>query len=109
MYESRSNLIEPAPRLGPHDPTQLAAFIEAWEMAKLAYSKVLKDGVHRTDAELVRDKAYNDFLQAGMRIHRLGGTEAVGVVSAYLGRWHQVDDTRHFQRLWNGLLPHKAH
>lgn len=109
MHETRSHLIEPEPIRGPSDPGQLAAFIEAWETAKLAYSQVLKDGVHRPDAELAQDEAYCQLLQAGLRIHRLGGTEAVGVVSAYLGRWHHVDDTGHFQRLWNGLLPQKAH
>lgn len=109
MYETRSHLIEPMPIRGPSDPRQLVAFIEAWETAKAAYGQVLKDGVHRPDAELARDDAYYQLLQAGLRIHRIGGCEAVGVVSACLGRCHHVDDTRHFQRLWNGLLPRAAH
>ncbi|KAF0114656.1 MAG: hypothetical protein FD150_1443 [Rhodobacteraceae bacterium] len=109
MYEIRSHLIEPALRRSPSDPEKLAAFIEAWETAKAAYSQVLKDGLNRPDAELARDDAYRQLLQAGLRIHRIGGSEAVGVVSAYLERCHKVDDTRHFQRLWNGLLPCTSH
>lgn len=109
MYETRFHLIEPAPRRSPSDPEQLAAFIEAWETAKAAYSQVLKDGVHRPDVELARDDAYRKLLKAGLLIHRIGGSDAVDVVSACLGRCHQVDHTHHFQRLWNGLLTCKSH
>lgn len=109
MYETRRRDIEPALNAIPNDPKRLAAFIEAWEVAKHAYGEVLRAGVHRPDTELVRDRAYQKLLQAGLQIHRLGGSEAVGVVSTCLGRCHQEDSTLHFQRLWDGLVPKVAH
>jgi hypothetical protein len=109
MHDTRSHHIAPAPHQVLTDPTQLAAFIEAWEVAKVAYGEVLKGGVYRSDAELARDGAYRRLLQAGLRIHQMGGTEAVAVVSARLGHCHQQDSTCHFERLWCGLVPAKVH
>lgn len=109
MDEIRYRGIEPELNAIPNDPKWLAAFIETWEVAKHAYGEVLRAGIHRPDAELVRDGAYQQLLRAGLQIHRLGGSEAVGVVSTCLGRCHQEDSTLHFQRLWNGLVPKVAH
>lgn len=109
MQDTSRHHIEPAPHRIVSDSTQLVAFIEAWEVAKIAYGEVLKDGVHRPDAELARDGAYRRLLQAGLRIHRLGGAEAVAVVSACLGRCHHEDSACHFERLWCGLVPAKVY
>jgi len=109
MYQSRLLDIELAPRHGSVDPIALAAFLDAWETAKTAYSDVLRIGVHRPDNELARDESYRKLLQAGLRIYRLGGSGAVGVVSEYLGRFDDQESAGHFKRLWCGLLPEKAH
>lgn len=109
MYDIQSGLIEPSSQQFLDDPIQLAAFIEAWEIAKRAYCEVLSDGIDRSDLELARDKSYQVFLQAGLRIHRLGGREAIGIVSACLGRSHHQGGVCHLQRLWSGLLPQTSH
>lgn len=105
MYDIQSRLIEPSSPQFLVDPIQLAAFIDAWEIAKRAYCEVLSAGIERSDLELARDKSYQRLLQVGLRIYRLGGREAIGAVSSYLGRCHHYAGVSHLHRLWNGLLP----
>jgi hypothetical protein len=109
MYDFQSRLIEPSSPQFLVDPIQLAAFIDAWEIAKNAYCEVLSVGIDRSDRELAQDRSYRRLLQAGLRIHRLGGSDTIGVVSACLERCHHQDGVRHLQRLWNGLLPEPSH
>lgn len=109
MHEIQSRLIEPSSPQFLVDPIQLAAFIDAWEIAKNAYREVLSAGIDRSDLELARDKSYQQLFQAGLRLYRLGGSEALGVVSARLGRSHDQHGDCHLQRLWNGLLPGTSH
>lgn len=109
MYETRIRLPKTADRQQFADPAQLAELLEAWEIAKSAYREVLFEGIDRPDLELARDPAYGQLLQAGVRIHRLGGTEAVKVVSRYLGHSENQDSDLHFRRLWAGLISGKGH
>lgn len=109
MYEIQSRLVEPPSPRFLVDPIQLAAFIEAWEIAKRAYGEVLEAGIDRSDLELARDKSYQQLFQAGLRLYRLGGSEALGVVSARLGRSHDQHGDCRLQRLWNVLLPGMSH
>ena len=109
MYETPSARNEPVTIQGSGDPAHLASLIEAWEVAKVAYCEILKSGVNRSDVELARDISYRRLLRAGLCIHRLGGSDAVGVVAACLDRSLNQEGARHFDRLWNGLLPGRRH
>ncbi|MAQ45914.1 MAG: hypothetical protein CL812_08650 [Confluentimicrobium sp.] len=83
----------------------IAECIDAWEIARRSYSAVLEAGVNRPDKELARDDAYRKLLLAGQKLHRLGGAETIGLISAHLGRSHQLASVEHFERLWCGLMP----
>jgi len=109
MYETPHSRIEPVTIQKLGDPAQLSALLEAWEVAKVAYCEILKSGVDRSDRELARDLSYRQLLQAGLCIHRLGGSDAVAVVAACLDRSLNQEGARHFDRLWNGLLPGRRH
>lgn len=109
MFETSHHSIADARHQLPDDPTLLADFIEAWELARISFGSVLEAGVQRSDVELAKDTAYRQFLQAGLRIHYLGGPGAVGAVSACLQREHHHIDACHFQRLWYGLMLGQGH
>jgi hypothetical protein len=101
--------LELVPQQVMADPAQIMAFIDAWELAKAAYGEVLRAGMNRSDSELAQDPAYGQLLQAGLRVHKLGGTDAVGAVSKCLGQCLSQGSSRHFARLWNGLVPETTH
>lgn len=109
MYEARHHGVVAGHQPLPRDPTVLSDFIDAWELARVSYGAILQAGLQRSDVELAKDKAYRQFLQAGLWIHYLGGTGAVGAVSACLQRENHQVDACHFQRLWYGLLPSEEH
>ncbi|WP_166507061.1 hypothetical protein [Frigidibacter mobilis] len=109
MYDPISRLSEPQPRQLAADPGHLAAFIEAWEAARISYADVLRGGVDRSDIELARDHAYRRLLDADLQIHRLGGTDAVRVVSESLEMRMSQAGSCHFKRLWSGLVPGRGH
>lgn len=101
--------LEPAQQQGLADPAQIMALIDAWEIAKFAYGEVLRSGMNRSDSEMAQDQAYGQLLRAGLRIHNLGGSDAVGAVSKCLGQCLNQGSSYHFARLWNGLLPETTH
>jgi hypothetical protein len=102
--------LDPAPQQqAMADPEQIMTFIDAWELAKVAYGEVLRAGMNRSDSELAQDPAYGQLLQAGLRIYKLGGSDAVEAVSKCLGQCLNQGNARHFARLWNGLVPETAH
>ena len=72
--------------------------------AKTAYEQLLRDGIG-TDIELSRSHDYRRFLSAGMAILREGGSAAVHAASFQLIASVPGADPRHFERLWDGLLP----
>ncbi len=82
--------------------------IDAWEMARSAYEKVLAAGVNRSDIALAHDKNYNCLLMAGQKIFRLGGAPAVSSVAHRLGNISIEASARHFDRLRQGLIPEKT-
>ena len=84
---------------------QIADCIDAWEIARRSYSDVLEAGINRPDKDLARDDAYRKLLLAGQKLHRLGGTEAIGLISTHLGQSHRLASVEHFERLWRGLMP----
>jgi len=108
MYGTRFRSTKTLPWQLTADPAQLAAFIDAWETARASYGEVLRAGVDRSDIELAHDLAYRRLLEAGLQIHRLGGDDAVQVVSECLERMNQTDAS-HFKRLWGGLVPGRGH
>ena len=109
MYGTRFRSPETLPRQLTADPAQLAAFIDAWEAARSSYGEVLRAGVDRSDIELAHDLAYRRLLEAGLQIHRLGGADAVRVVSECLELRMNQTGGRHFKRLWSGLVPGRGH
>jgi hypothetical protein len=84
---------------------EIDELIEAWELARCSYQKVLVDGVNRSDIALAHDKNYNTLLLAGRRIFSLGGASAVASVAHRLGKLSAEASTLHFERLWQGMLP----
>lgn len=109
MYGTRFRSTEALPRQLAADPAQLAAFIDAWETARASYGEVLRAGVDRSDIELAHDLAYRRLLEAGLQIHRLGGADAVRVVSECLALRMNQTGAHHFKRLWSGLVPGRGH
>ena len=86
----------------------IADCIEAWELARRSYAHLLIAGVNRPDTDLARDASYLQLLMAGQKLHRIGGSEALGFVSAQLGQSHLLANVEHFERLWCGLVPEKT-
>lgn len=84
---------------------RIIEYIETWELAKRSYATLLETGIDRSDKDLARDCAYRLLLQAGQKLHLMGGAEAVGIVSVQLGQSHQLASAQHFERLWRGLMP----
>lgn len=109
MSKLTARCLEPVPQKVVADPAQIMDFIDAWELAKAAYGEVLRAGINRSDSELAQDRAYGQLLQAGLRVHKLGGTDAVGAVSKCLSQCLSQGSSRHFARLWNGLVPETNH
>ena len=109
MYETKFRSPETLPRQLTADPAELAAFIDAWETARASYAEVLRAGVDRSDIELAHDLAYRRLLEAGLQIHRLGGADAVRVVSERLALRMNQTGAHHFKRLWSGLVAGRGH
>jgi len=72
-------------------------------------AEALRAGVDRSDVELAHDLAYRRLLEAGLQIHRLGGADAVRVVSESLEMRMSQAGSCHFRRLWSGLVPGRGH
>lgn len=95
----------------PHDSStstyteQVVLFLNAWEEAFDAYQHLVSEGVSRDDHELAVDQQYARLLQAGQRIHWIGGQAAVKTAARTLGKSIPDGTPSHFDRLWCGLLP----
>lgn len=87
---------------------QLEDLLDTWEVARSAYGRVLQAGVERSDAQLAKDNDYQQLLQAGIKLQRLGGPSVVGFASKLIGTSVANGCPKHFERLWAGLLPADA-
>lgn len=76
--------------------------------ARFAYQRLLSLGLDASDRELARRGDYRRFLTAGLQILRQGGPLAVSSARATIVASVPGADARHFDRLWDGLLPDRA-
>jgi hypothetical protein len=108
MTGIRTSVISPNVGRLTDDPDKLFEFLDAFELARHSYVRVLDNGVDRPDVELAHDQDYRQLLRAGQRLLRVGGTSAVSAASRCLSASAENAAEGHFGRLWHGLLPDRA-
>jgi hypothetical protein len=71
----------------------------------VAYANLLRAGIDADDRTLARSPDYSDLLMSGLAIRHRGGAAAVGEARNLIVASIPGAEARHFDRLWNGLLP----